>query len=275
MSRVDVRALKEDERIQIVTISGKETRNSLDKNSLKLLASAFILANEEEENEKNTKARCIILTGDGDEAFSSGINLYAAKDVFQMSEFDYDADVVHAMEKCETPIVCVVNGIAINAGFEIALAADIVLVTKNAVFIDTHMDIGGLLPSWGLSTKLPRAVGVSNAKLASVFGEAMNGEDAVRLGLAQIKVFESKNEAMTEAIRLAKQMIAKSRSTERARVALDIIDKGWEKSYGEARKIEREKAFAQYKTLPLDEMFKTPRISGRGKTRSRRSWWTA
>ena len=57
------------------------------------------------------------------------------------------------------PIICVVNGIAINVRFEIALAADIVLVTKNAVFIDTHMDIG-LLPSWGLSTKLPRAVGL-------------------------------------------------------------------------------------------------------------------
>ena len=151
------------------------------------------------------------------------------------------------MEKCETPIVCVVNGIAINAGFEIALAADIVLVTKNAVFIDTHMDLG-LLPSWGLSTKLPRAVGASNAKLASVFGEALSGGDAVRFGLEQVKVFESKSEAMTEAVRLAKQMMEKSRSTERARVALDIIDKGWEKSYGEARKIEREKAFAQYKT---------------------------
>ena len=258
MSLVDVRVLKEDERIQIVTISGTNTRNSLDRHSLKLLASAFISANKEEENKKNTKTRCIILTGDGDEAFSSGINLYAAKDVFQMSEFDYACDVVNAMEKCQIPIVCVMNGIAINAGFEIALAADIVLVTKNAVFIDTHMDIG-LLPSWGLSTKLPRAVGVSNAKLASVFGEAMSGEDAVRLGLAQMKVFESKSEAMTEAIRLARQMIAKSRSTERAQVALDIIDKGWEKSYGDARKIEREKAFAQYKTLPLDEMFKTPR----------------
>ena len=258
MSLVDVREAKEDERIQIVTISGTNTRNSLDRNSLKLLASAFISANKEEENKKNTKTRCIILTGDGDEAFSSGINLYAAKDVFQMSEFDYACDVVNAMEKCQIPIVCVMNGIAINAGFEIALAADIVLVTKNAVFIDTHMDIG-LLPSWGLSTKLPRAVGVSNAKLASVFGEAMSGEDAVRLGLAQMKVFESKSEAMTEAIRLARQMIAKSRSTERAQVALDIIDKGWEKSYGDARKIEREKAFAQYKTLPLDEMFKTPR----------------
>ena len=82
-----------------------------------------------------------------------------------------------------------------------------------------------------------------------------------------MKVFESKSEAMTEAIRLA--MIAKSRSTERARVALDIIDKGWEKSYGDARKIEREKAFAQYKTLPLDEMFNTPRSSGRGKMRSK------
>ena len=134
-----MRALKEDERIQIVTISGKETRNSLDKNSLKLLASAFISANQEEENKKNTKTRCIILTGDGDEAFSSGINLYAAKDVFQMSEFDFDADVVNAMEKCEIPIVCVVNGIAINAGFEIALAADIVLVKPKMRFLLTRI----------------------------------------------------------------------------------------------------------------------------------------
>lgn len=268
MSLVDVRNAKEDERIQIVTISGKKTRNSLDGNSLKALASAFISANEEEEKEKNKETRCIVLTGDGDEAFSSGINLSAAKDVFKMSEFDYDSDVVNAMEKCHVPIVCVVNGIAINAGFEIALAADIVLVTRNALFIDTHVDLG-LLPSWGLSTKLPRAVGVSNAKLASVFGEAMSGEDAVRLGLAQMKVFESKNEAMEEAIRLARQMITKSKSTERAQVALDIIDKGWEKSYGDARKLEREKAFAQYRTLPLDEMFKTPRISGRGKMRSK------
>ena len=74
MSLVEVRALKEDERIQIVTISGKETRNSLDKNSLKLLASAFISANQEDEKnkKKKNKTRCIILTGDGDEAFSSG-----------------------------------------------------------------------------------------------------------------------------------------------------------------------------------------------------------
>ena len=57
MSRVDVRALKEDEQIQIVTISGKETRNSLDKNSLKLLASAFILANEEDERTRRTQKR--------------------------------------------------------------------------------------------------------------------------------------------------------------------------------------------------------------------------
>ena len=73
-------------------------------------------------------------------------------------------------------------GVAINAGSPIALAADVILVTRNARFIDTHMELG-LLPSWGLSSKLSRAIGINNAKLVSAFRETLSGEEAVRLGL--------------------------------------------------------------------------------------------
>ncbi len=57
----------------------------------------------------------------------------------------------------------------------------------------------------------------------------------VRLGLAQKKVFDGKQQAMEEAMKLARRMIEKSRSKERVRVALEVIDKGFEKTYGEAR----------------------------------------
>jgi|TARA_A100001037_G_scaffold290600_1_gene303655 enoyl-CoA hydratase/carnithine racemase len=206
--------------------------------------------------------KCIVLTGEGD-AFSSGIDLKGAPEVFGMDEFDYESDPVYQMEKCEIPIICVVPGVAINAGFEIALAADVILVTRNARFIDTHMELG-LLPSWGLSSKLSRAIGINNAKLVSAFRETLSGEEAVRLGLAQKKVFDGKQEAMEEAMKLARRMIEKSRSKERARVALEVIDKGFEKPYGDARMSERKNAFAQYRSLPLEDTFSRPRRRERG-----------
>jgi len=254
----------------VITISDVQSRNSLTEISLKAFARAIGKASSSSE-EGTATTRCVILTGDGEDAFSSGINLSAAKRVFRMSEEDYESDPVHAMETSRVPILCVVNGAAINAGFEIALAADVILVTKNARFIDVHMELG-LMPSWGLSSKLSRAIGINNAKLFSVFGETLNGEEAVRLGLAQKKVFDSKSDAMEEAIRLAGKMIEKSRSKERARVALEIIDEGWKKAYGEARRIEREKAFAQYRSLPLEDMFKSRRrdkSGGGGELRSK------
>ena len=246
-----------DDDICVVTVSDAATKNSLDRTSLRELAGTVA-----RESTRSSVTKCIVLTGEGD-AFSSGIDLKRAPEVFGMDEFDYESDPVYQMEKCEIPIICVVPGVAINAGFEIALAADVILVTRNARFIDTHMELG-LLPSWGLSSELSRAIGINNAKLVSAFRETLSGEEAVRLGLAQKKVFDGKQEAMEEAMKLARRMIEKSRSKERARVALEVIDKGFEKTYGDARMSERKNAFAQYRSLPLEDTFSRPRRRERG-----------
>ena len=252
--------------ICVVTLSDAATKNSLDRTSLRELAGTVARESTRFSSSSSSSSsdvtKCIVLTGEGD-AFSSGIDLKGAPEVFGMDEFDYESDPVYQMEKCEIPIICVVPGVAINAGFEIALAADVILVTRNARFIDTHMELG-LLPSWGLSSKLSRAIGINNAKLVSAFRETLSGEEAVRLGLAQKKVFDGKQEAMEEAMKLARRMIEKSRSKERARVALEVIDKGFEKPYGDARMSERKNAFAQYRSLPLEDTFSRPRRRERG-----------
>ena len=250
-----------DDDICVVTLSDAATKNSLDRTSLRELAGT-VARESTRSSSSSSVTKCIVLTGEGD-AFSSGIDLKGAPEVFGMDEFDYESDPVYQMEKCEIPIICVVPGVAINAGFEIALAADVILVTRNARFIDTHMELG-LLPSWGLSSKLSRAIGINNAKLVSAFRETLSGEEAVRLGLAQKKVFDGKQEAMEEAMKLARRMIEKSRSKERARVALEVIDKGFEKPYGDARMSERKNAFAQYRSLPLEDTFSRPRRRERG-----------
>ena len=104
----------DDDDICVVTVSDAATKNSLDRTSLRELAGT--VARESTRSSSRHKIR-IVLTGEGD-AFSSGIDLKRAPEVFGMDEFDYESDPVYQMEKCEIPIICVVAGVAINAGFE-------------------------------------------------------------------------------------------------------------------------------------------------------------
>ena len=67
--------------------------------------------------------------------------------VFKMGEGEFDKDIVHQMERCPFVIVGAINGWAINAGFEIALACDVLLASPHAAFLDTHVKLG-ILPSW-------------------------------------------------------------------------------------------------------------------------------
>ena len=85
-----------------------------------------------------------ILTGAGDRAFSAGVDLKAAAAVFRSAEGDASAelDVVAEMERCPFPIVGAVNGLAITAGFELALACDVLLCSATAFFQDTHCRYG-------------------------------------------------------------------------------------------------------------------------------------
>lgn len=137
--------------IVTVTIDSPSTVNAITQQMLVRLASAFgALAQDE-------TVRAVVLTGTGRKAFSTGINLGDAEKVFKMDENDRDKDVVHQMERCPFPIIGAINGFAINAGFEMALACDVLLASPNAKFIDTHAKLG-IIPSWGLSQKLPRIV---------------------------------------------------------------------------------------------------------------------
>jgi enoyl-CoA hydratase len=245
--------------ISIITIKDERTMNSLTKNRMNLLAVAI--------KREQELARCLIITGAGEKAFSAGINLQAAKEVFKMSEFEYDSDCVYQVENARVPIIAVVNGVAINAGFEIALACDCLIATKSAVFIDKHAEMG-LLPSWGLSSKLSRIIGMNEAKLVSVFGVPLNATRAKELGLVQNEIiFENKGDALKEAIRIAREMILKS-TRNNANALLELIKNGAKLPFGEARELERKIAFEQYRNLPLDKMFVGNRGKGKKKEKN-------
>ncbi|MBV9720316.1 MAG: enoyl-CoA hydratase/isomerase family protein, partial [Mycobacterium sp.] len=67
-------------------------------------------------------------------------------------------------------------------GLELALYCDILIASEQARFADTHARVG-LLPTWGLSVRLPQKVGVGLARRMSLTGDYLSADDALRAGL--------------------------------------------------------------------------------------------
>ena len=134
--------------------------------------------------------RCVILTGQG-RAFSAGQDLNDPQIGKQAdgSYADLGAIVKNAyhplvmrITSMPIPVIAAVNGIAAGAGASIALACDIVLAARSAVFIQAFNKIG-LLPDSGGTWLLPRLVGRARALGLTWFGDKITAQQAEQWGL--------------------------------------------------------------------------------------------
>jgi len=80
------------------------------------------------------------------------------------------------------PVIGAINGAAVTGGLELALYCDVLIASDRARFADTHARVG-LLPTWGLSVRLPQKVGVGLARRMSLTGDYLSAADALRAGL--------------------------------------------------------------------------------------------
>lgn len=132
--------------------------------------------------------RVIILTGAG-RAFSAGVDLKALGDreLVNGAVGDVlDVPARRAIERITTSpriVIAAVNGFCFTGALEIALACDIVVVATEAKLGDTHAKFG-LRPTWGMSQRLPRAVGITRARMLSYTATTFTGEQAADWGLA-------------------------------------------------------------------------------------------
>ncbi|KAL5700315.1 hypothetical protein ACHQM5_025773 [Ranunculus cassubicifolius] len=166
--------------IALVTINRPKSLNSLTRGMLVDLAHIF------KSLDSDKSVRVIILSGSG-RAFSSGVDLTAAQDVFKGDVKNMDEDLVYQMERCSKPIIGAINGFAVTAGFEIALACDLLVAAKSAKFMDTHARFG-IFPSWGLSQKLSRMIGANKAREVSLTAMPLTAEMAEKWGLVNYVV---------------------------------------------------------------------------------------
>lgn len=121
----------------------------------------------------------VVLTGKG-ETFCVGL------DVATLQEVGPDAfmrfNPAKTITEWKGPVIAAINGLAVTGGFEITVACDIILAAEEATFIDTHSRVG-LLPGWGLSVRLQRAIGIYRAKELELTGRRLPAAEAAEWGL--------------------------------------------------------------------------------------------
>ncbi|XP_020090062.1 probable enoyl-CoA hydratase 1, peroxisomal [Ananas comosus] len=115
----------------VVTINRPGALNSLTRPMMVALADAF------RRFDVVDTVAAVVVAGHG-RAFFSGIDLTAAEDVFKGDIKDLAADPVAAMVACRKPIVVAIAGFAVTAGFEIALACDLLVAGRDAKFADLY-----------------------------------------------------------------------------------------------------------------------------------------
>lgn len=139
-----------------------------------------------EEAKSDDEIRCVFLTGEG-KAFSAGQDLPEVVDKgddYELGETVRNSynPIIKVIRHLEKPVVCAVNGTAAGAGANIAFACDIVLASKDAVFVQSFSKIG-LIPDSGGTFFLPRLVGLQRANAMYLLDEKISSKKAEEIGL--------------------------------------------------------------------------------------------
>src|SRR4029078_10400315 len=142
------------DRVRTLTLNRPQSRNALSAE----LRRRFFGALRDAEADHDVDV--VIVTGT-DPVFCAGLDLKELGDSSQLP------DISPQWPPMIKPVIGAVNGAARQGRLELALYCDILIASEQARFADTHARVG-LLPTWGLSVRLPQKVGVGMARRVSL-----------------------------------------------------------------------------------------------------------
>lgn len=183
-------------------------------------------------------ARALILTGAGEKAFVAGADIremsnLTAEEATQFAQ--RGQSVLTELSFLKIPVVAAVNGFALGGGCELALACDFIVASQNAKFGLPEVSLG-LIPGFGGTVRLSRAVGIRRARELIFSGDMISAEEAYRIGLVNQVVPQE------ELLLMVQKTISKilSRAPLAVAAAKKSINRSWDMEIDEAQQMEAE-----------------------------------
>lgn len=135
--------------------------------------------------EKDPSIRCVVITGEGDRAFSTGADLtmFSKATPVKAEEFSRSGQKLFGrIEEMPKPVIAAINGYALAGGLELALACDFRVAAEHAELGSAEI-LRGLIPGWGGTQRLVRIVGLARAKEMIMLGNRLKADEALKIGL--------------------------------------------------------------------------------------------
>ncbi len=177
MTKNSIVLVNVEDGIATITLNRPEAMNALNQEMKEELVQAL------EESKKNHSVKVVVLTGCG-RAFTAGGDLgYLASITDPITARDFITSIgkiVTLIMTMEKPVIAMVNGVAAGAGFNLALACDIVFCAASARFAQSFVKVG-LIPDCGGLYLLPRIVGLHKAKELMFTADLIDAQTALDL----------------------------------------------------------------------------------------------
>jgi enoyl-CoA hydratase/carnithine racemase len=204
-----------EENIFLVTID-RPPVNALNPQTLSELESAL------DEFTSNPIARVAVISGGDKVVFVSGADLSQTEALFASGKINdfilRGQQLFQKISECSKPILAAINGLALGGGMELALACHIRVMADHARLAQPEINLG-IIPGWGGTQRLPKAVGLAKARELILTGESITAQEAFRLNLVNKVV--PRREVLNAARELARRIASKGSLAVRA--AMDAI----------------------------------------------------
>jgi enoyl-CoA hydratase len=195
--------LEKEPPLAYITINRPEVMNALSNALTEELGQAF------DEVEQDEEIRVLIITGAGEKAFMAGADIKEVQErdfVLGRKQTRRRQQVLNKLAEMPIPVIAAINGFALGAGLEMAIACTLRIASTNAKMGSPEVNLG-IIPGDGATQRLPRLVGFGRAMELVLTGGMIDAEEAYRIGLVN-KVVPLEN-LMEEAKKLANLLASK------------------------------------------------------------------
>ncbi|MER7687222.1 enoyl-CoA hydratase-related protein [Streptomyces sp. NPDC097610] len=162
--------------VRTLTLNRPHRKNAINRELWEALRSELAVVRED------SRTRVVVVTGTGGQ-FSSGADLSAVEtDLHPLQRLRPLTDVALLLHELPVPTIAKVTGVAVGAGWNLALGCDFVVATPESTFSQIFAR-RGLSPDCGGSWLLPKLAGLQQAKRLALLGDFIDAEEAKSLNL--------------------------------------------------------------------------------------------